>query len=258
MSAGQNSLRSYVGRWFRPLLRSLDWQNEVVRRSRPGPADETPPPEAVAAENSGPFISHADRVFGLDHLFSIDPSARLTVLDVDAGSRSTIRLGRGVYIGRQVELAAAGGGSVHVDDDTSIQDASMIFGHVIIGAHCLFGKYVFIASRGHHFQDRPAWLIRDQDRLMLAHLPPALELQKSLIPIEADCWVGQSIRISPGVYVGRGAVIGTNAVVTTDVGPYEVHGGVPNREIRSRLALQPPLLVDPLHAAANPHFFCPF
>jgi acetyltransferase-like isoleucine patch superfamily enzyme len=204
---------------------------------------------------AGPLISHPDRVDGLDRVRSIATSARLTVLDPDEASASKISLGHDVYIGRDVELTAAGGGNVWIDDDTSIQDCSIIFGNVKIGAHCLFGKYTFIASRGHCFRDRPPWLIRDQDRLFLPRLAPPEVLAKGLVRIEDDCWISQSVVVSPGVYIGRGAIVGANTVVTSDIGPYEIHGGTPNRKIGERLIFAPPLAIQARDDNAIPYFY---
>jgi acetyltransferase-like isoleucine patch superfamily enzyme len=209
----------------------------------------------IAAAADVTFISHPDRVSGLDQARSIHATARLTVLDADYCPSSGIELGHDVYLGRHVEITAAGGGRIRIDDDTSIQDASIIFGNVQIGSHCLFGKYVFVASRGHRFRDRPTWLIRDQDSLMLTQMPSNADLGNALVRIEDDCWLGQSVVVSPGIYIGRGAVIGANAVVTSDVGPYEVHGGAPNRKIGSRLDFKPPLGIDARDDAAIPYFY---
>ena len=49
-----------------------------------------------------------------------------------------------------------------------------------------------------------------------------------------DVWIGHGAVITPGVTVGHGAVIGANAVVTRDVAPYTVVGGVPAKPIRKR------------------------
>jgi acetyltransferase-like isoleucine patch superfamily enzyme len=207
------------------------------------------------AGSHGPTLSHPERIVGADRAGSIDPSARLTILDADEAPGSRIALGQDVFIGRQVELTAAGGGSIEIDTDTSIQDSSIIFGHVRIGAHCLFGKYVFVASRGHCFRDQPSWLIRDQDRLMLPHPTASAALHKSLVHIEDDCWIAQSVVISPGTYIGRGAVIGANSVVTSDIAPYEIHGGTPNRKIGTRLDFLPPWAIDARDDNAIPYFY---
>lgn len=49
-----------------------------------------------------------------------------------------------------------------------------------------------------------------------------------------DCWIGQGVRIIAGVTVGDGAMILAGAVVTKDVPPYAVAGGVPARVLRYR------------------------
>ena len=49
-----------------------------------------------------------------------------------------------------------------------------------------------------------------------------------------DVWIGYEAVILSGVTIGDGAVIGTRAVVTKDVAPYSIVGGVPAKEIRKR------------------------
>ncbi|MGH6977034.1 MAG: acyltransferase, partial [Stellaceae bacterium] len=209
----------------------------------------------LAALARTPAISHRDRIIGVDRAHAIDPTARLTILDADVAPSSRIELGRDVFLGRQVELTAARGGSIRIDDDTSIQDASIVFGNVRIGAHCLFGKYCFVASGGHSFRSRPEWLIRDQDRLMLSQLPSPAENEKTQVRIEDDCWIAQSVVVSPGIYIGRGAVVGANAVVTSDIGPYEIHGGTPNRRLGMRLTFEPPRAIDAGDDGTIPYFY---
>ena len=54
------------------------------------------------------------------------------------------------------------------------------------------------------------------------------------IVIGNDVWIGYEAVILSGVTVGDGAIIGTRAVVTKDVPPYAIVGGVPAHVIRSR------------------------
>ena len=52
--------------------------------------------------------------------------------------------------------------------------------------------------------------------------------------IDNDVWIGQRVMVMGGVHIGNGAVIGAGAVVTKDVPPYAIVGGVPARIIRYR------------------------
>ena len=57
---------------------------------------------------------------------------------------------------------------------------------------------------------------------------------KGDIVIGSDVWIGYEAVILSGVTIGDGAIIGARAVVTHDVEPYTIVGGVPARPIRRR------------------------
>lgn len=57
---------------------------------------------------------------------------------------------------------------------------------------------------------------------------------KGDIVIGNDVWIGYEAVILSGVHIGDGAIIGTRAVVTKDVQPYTIVGGVPAKEIKKR------------------------
>jgi Acetyltransferase (isoleucine patch superfamily) len=57
---------------------------------------------------------------------------------------------------------------------------------------------------------------------------------KGDIIIGNDVWIGYEAVIMSGVHIGDGAIIGARSVVTKDVPPYTIAGGIPAREIRKR------------------------
>lgn len=60
-----------------------------------------------------------------------------------------------------------------------------------------------------------------------------INLNKRTI-IENDVWIGEGVIIKSGVRIGTGAVVAMGAVVTNDVEPYSIVGGVPAKLIRKR------------------------
>lgn len=57
---------------------------------------------------------------------------------------------------------------------------------------------------------------------------------KGDIVVGSDVWIGYEAVILAGVTIGDGAIIGTRAVVTKDVPPYTIVGGIPANPIRKR------------------------
>ena len=57
---------------------------------------------------------------------------------------------------------------------------------------------------------------------------------KGDIIVENDVWIGYEAVILAGVTIGDGAIIGARAVVTKDVPPYTIVGGIPAKQIRKR------------------------
>ena len=59
---------------------------------------------------------------------------------------------------------------------------------------------------------------------------------KGDIVIGNDVWIGYEAVVLAGVTIGDGAIIGTRAVVTKDVPPYTIVGGVPAKSIKKRFS----------------------
>ena len=103
-------------------------------------------------------------------------------------------------------------------------------GEVTIGNNVLIAAYTLIQAANHKF-----------DRLDIPIMHQGHE--PSFVHIADDVWIGASCVICPGVRIGSGAVIGAGAVVTRDVPPLAVVGGVPAKVIRYRNGsgeVQPP------------------
>jgi phosphonate metabolism protein (transferase hexapeptide repeat family) len=60
------------------------------------------------------------------------------------------------------------------------------------------------------------------------------ERRADRVVIGNDVWIGHAVIVMPGVTVGDGAVLAAGAVVTRDVAPYSIVGGVPAKQIRER------------------------
>lgn len=56
--------------------------------------------------------------------------------------------------------------------------------------------------------------------------------KKGKIKIEKDAWIGTGAVILPDIIIGEGAVVGANSVVTKDVDPYTIVGGIPAKKIK--------------------------
>ena len=85
------------------------------------------------------------------------------------------------------------------------------------------GRKVFITDNAHGASDRSLLDTRPNIRPLASKGP---------VIIEENVWIGEMVCIMPGVTIGRGAIIGANAVVTHDVPPYTLVAGNPARVIK--------------------------
>lgn len=109
------------------------------------------------------------------------------------------------------------------------------------GKNITIGKDVFINS-GCHFQDQGGIVIGDGaligHNVVLAtinhDLDPVKEHKNHYAPIHIGnhVWIGSNVTILPGVTLGEWAVVAAGAVVSKDVEPYTVVGGVPAKVIK--------------------------
>lgn len=134
-----------------------------------------------------------------------------------------INLGNGCRIGRGCFLTASNG-RLELADNVAISPLANIGadnGHIKIGKNTAIGPGTVIRAANHRF------LRRDVPIIAQGHEP-------GLVEIEEDVWIGANCVILPDVRIGRGAIVGAGAVVTRNVAPFSIVGGVPARQIGSR------------------------
>jgi len=144
-----------------------------------------------------------------------------------------------------VELASMPGGTLTIGDKTFINSGVSICAQqsVTIGKNCAIGNMSLIMDTDFHTPgDHTRW-------------PEARP-----VVLEDDVWLGARVTVLKGVTIGHGAVVAAGAVVTKDVAPRTVVGGVPAKLIRhldtpaAAPPVSPPEMVLSEQAKALPCF----
>ncbi len=132
---------------------------------------------------------------------------------LNAAYGKNVSVGKGTYIGADVTI----GDHSYINHSSSLECCD-------VGRFCSISSYVFINPYEHllsGLSTSPFFLSRKEVSL------PA----RGRVVIGNDVLVSLHAVILHGVKIGNGAVIGAGAVVTHDVGDYEIVGGVPARHI---------------------------
>ena len=136
---------------------------------------------------------------------TISNGAVLTAWDRHGNERFTPR----IIIGKNVSI----GSDCHISAINLIK----------IGDNVLTGKKVTIIDNSH-----------GKSELIGLAIPPALRVLFSKGPIQIDknVWIGDKVTILSNVHIGENSIIGANSVVTQDVPPNCVVGGIPAKVIK--------------------------
>lgn len=114
-------------------------------------------------------------------------------------------------------------GSIHIGNRTSIQPYVHLAAATAlrIGHDVLMGSRVYITDHDHQFAE---------PTVHVAYQPLTVEP----VCVEENVWIGENAVILKGVTIGHHAIIGANSVVTRDVPPFAIAGGVPAQVIKTR------------------------
>lgn len=159
-------------------------------------------------------------------------TARLVRFSIHIHGRHAMRLGARLTTGRPVRLDAfpiESSRTVHViGNDVQLNESvhTSAAELVEIGDRTLIASRVFITDHSHGVYDRP-----DVDGR-----PDVIPIEHPIVarPVRIGCnvWLGEQVRILPGMTIGDGAVVGANSVVTRDVPLRTAVAGNPARVIR--------------------------
>ena len=128
------------------------------------------------------------------------------------------RVDKNIYFGGASNISR----DLKTEHDVYIGPNCIIYPKVSIGAYSMLANNVSILG-GDHKYDIPGSPIIYSGR----------EKLKATI-IEKDCWIGAFSIIMCGVTIGEGSIIAAGSVVTKDVEPYSIYGGIPAKKIKSR------------------------
>jgi acetyltransferase-like isoleucine patch superfamily enzyme len=187
-------------------------------------------------------------ILRMDGAAAIESRVRLRFAD-------HIRLGHGVYLDEGVYLHACPRG-IEIGPGTIVMHGAVLHVYnfrnmphsgIKIGRDSLIGEYSVIRGQGGvQIGDRvytsPFTQIIAVNHVFDDPSRPFVEqgITAEGIVIEDDVWLGAGAIITDGVRVGKGAVVAAGAVVTKDVLPHTVVGGVPAKPIKAIDGVQPP------------------
>lgn len=145
----------------------------------------------------------------------------MTYRGIIAGDRVTI--GKHAIIRPTNIYGSSIGEGLKIGNNSSIGPYSYIgcSGYIEIGDNVMMSPRVSIYAENHLF-DNPELTIKEQG------------VKREFVKIEDDCWIAANTVILAGVTIGRGSIIAAGSVVTKDIPPYSIVGGVPAKVIKSR------------------------
>jgi acetyltransferase-like isoleucine patch superfamily enzyme len=140
------------------------------------------------------------------------------------------RIGKNFYCGRSVILWAKN--CLEIGNNFYIGRYSQIECDAVIGHNVIIANNVALIGRyDHNYQQVGAPIRLASSIRQNGYRWKGLD---SKVIIEDDVWVGYGSIILSGVKIGKGSIIAAGSVVTADIEPYTIAGGVPAKRIGNR------------------------
>ena len=159
------------------------------------------------------------------------------------GDRQTVYL-RAVVHGHNISVGDYTIYNDFVRDPVEFERNNVLYHYPVNGDRLVIGKYCSIACGAKFLLNSANHTLRSLSTYPFPIFyetwgTPVSEVSSAWdnrgdIVIGNDVWIGYEAVILSGVHIGDGAIIGARAVVTRDVEPYTIMGGVPARPIRKR------------------------
>lgn len=168
--------------------------------------------------------------------------------------RLKLKLGNSVFLGFSVVLE----GHNFINHNTTITSSYLGFGSYVandskiaktrIGRYtsigpkviCIFGNHPtkqFVSTHPSFFSTLgQVGFTYTKKQLFEEFSNPIIEGSPYTISVGNDVWIGADVRILDGVKIGDGAIIAAGSVVTKNIEPYSIVGGVPAKLIRYRFS----------------------
>lgn len=159
----------------------------------------------------------AIRIFNLSHGTRI-MSHRASL---SASYGKGVLIGQGTYVEKNVDI----GDYSYVNSNSYVENCS-------IGKYCSISSGVYVSPFEHNLSYKTTHPILFNQRQ--GFISKSIPMHRDRVVIGNDVLISLNAVILQGVSIGDGAVIGAGAVVTRDVEPYEIVGGVPAKHIRYR------------------------
>lgn len=159
--------------------------------------------------------------------------ARLIRLPIDIRNKKNIDFGKNLTTGRYCRIEAYSnnssnnfkiifGNNVQLNDNVHITAMEK----VVIGNNVLMASKIYISDCSHGSYNGD---IKDSNP---SSKPSERIMITKPVIIEDNVWLGEFVSVLPGVKIGKGAIIGSNSVVTKDIPANAIAVGSPARVIK--------------------------